>query len=495
MLNLQQVLKQQNDWSGSLDQLAAKASSLCAEHPVSADTFLPPTSRSLVIDYRSERIISAADGKKFQWRHLVQLIAARHLAYRGWKRQAIAIFIASHSTQFLLDHLERLHEDTPLEISPSDGMGATGHADDFLEDASIAVQLLARGLVEQYKSARQGTPLVHDASLNASLSQAMLSLASLHLRNGTEDITGSVHQLVARCRLPLASRHWGLAIFDDENFPYREMRLLDEDRRLPTLDCVELARQTHSELDLREQMAFEALRSISEQFIGKAEKAYSDLRLWVAEHPVTTSQGMRAFERDKGLQLAASFLVSCYEAVQPHHLVDGKLYTCPGCRSPLRRARVDRAKLACTLPQCAAFEKPVDTLEHRWGSDTLVALPHILVYWVGPAIDECLVYRTAVEEGHEPRIYPGRDACDVSLDGNTTGIDIKSYASPFLLATRLTKSIQGLAIFQKRIVAVNDQAISRFQGYLDILRREYRGPQVIQFISVSQLLKTLKRPF
>jgi hypothetical protein len=57
-------------------------------------------------------------------------------------------------------------------------------------------------------------------------------------------------------------------------FAYRDITLLDRDRRIPTLDCIEMEKQAHSELALREQRGFEALRNASEQVIGRQDDAY-----------------------------------------------------------------------------------------------------------------------------------------------------------------------------------------------------------------------------
>jgi hypothetical protein len=75
------------------------------------------------------------------------------------------------------------------------------------------------------------------------------------------------------------------------------------------------------------------------------------------------------------------------------------------------------------------------------------------------------------------------------------GVDVKSYASPFILADRLNRSTQGLSIYRRQIVAINDQAIARFSGYLDVLRRQYTGNSPLEFMSVRELMKTLEQPF
>ena len=77
------------------------------------------------------------------------------------------------------------------------------------------------------------------------------------------------------------------------------------------------------------------------------------------------------------------------------------------------------------------------------------------------------------------------------LDGDVVGIDVKSHANPFLLAETLNRSLGGLELFSKRYIAINDQAVSRFPDYLDILRRECSRLDV-EFTSVSALRRKLK---
>jgi hypothetical protein len=274
------------------------------------------------------------------------------------------------------------------------------------------------------------------------------------------------------------------------------MVLIDPDRRIPTLDCAELARQSSSELDLREQLAFDALRSASEQLVGRQDEAYSTLRLWITEHPVTTVAEMRSFERENGLQMAASFLSRCYEPVSPRHLINGELHLCSTCGVPMRRSQGAPRLFSCTIHQCPKFDVPMDSVGRDVSPETLIACAHILLYWVGPGLDESAVYRRALKLGLLPRAYPGRDACDISLEGDTVGVDVKSYSNPYVLADKLNKSsLGGLALYSTRIVAINNQVLTRFHGYLDVLRQRYSGSLPVRFMSVRELMKSLEVPF
>ena len=483
-------MRDEQAWAGSLDDLVSYSNILIDSFPVDAVKHLPPRTRSTVTGYRSQKIISPAQGKSFLWLHLVQFCAARYLIENDWKRNKVAAWMQEQDGHSILEAIENIvNHATSVGISPTP---AVKPAEDLLSRAYLNVRLLAAGIVGQYQNVKRGVPLIQDNTLDPQLSRAMMGLASLYILEGKEDLAGSVHELLARCTHQLHDAVWGLDSFSSMEFPYNTLRLIDPDARLPTLDCVELASQTRSELDLREQLAFDALRSASDQFVERAADAYSLLRSYVVEHPITTLDELRAFERDNDLQPARAFLLSCYDPVLPHHLSFGQLHACPCCGTPMARARLEK-HVACRVSQCSEFDRPISAGVIKLLHDNLrIAKPHILTYWVAPGIDEIAIFKKAYACGLNPIIYPDRDACDVSLDGGNTGIDVKSASSPFLLAEMLTRSLHGLEYYDERIIAVNDQCVARFPGYLDLLQREYRGKSKVRFMLVSSLLTQLE---
>jgi hypothetical protein len=487
-----EALSSETGWLGSLDGLAAKAAELSRKHPVYAGHFLPPPTRWIVVSYRSAGILAPARGKRFHWLHLVQLLCARWLMQRGMTREAVAQWMQGKAPESILKALGQDGDASGAEGNPQEV--PTCDPELALRHAFMAVRLLSAGIVEQFQLSRGGAVLVHDSTLSPTLVRAMSLLASLHIMGGREDTSGSVHDLVERCSWPLEEANWGLSVFSAKDFPYRGLRLIDPDARIPTLECVELARQTQSELDLMERLAFEGLLAASELFVLRPDEAYSMLRRFIAEHPCTAAAEIRRFEREHNLQLSAGFLDGCYSSVQPHHLANGLLHLCPKCRTPMGRARL-QGHVSCKTRQCAAYDEPLPMGSSVCERDeaTLVAKPHILAYWIGPAIDELALFQVAQSAGLSPVLYPDRDSCDLSLDGGSTGIDVKSHANPYLLAEALSRSLHGLAMYEKRVVAVNDQSIARFDGYLEVLRREYKGPLAVDFVAVASLMQQLGR--
>lgn len=492
MSALHKALEECASWEGSLDALvAAAARLLSAQQTWQGQTLRAPT-RSVVVDYRNVGLVAPSVRKRYQWRHLVQLVVACVLVQLGQSRKAVAKRFQSLTPAETIALLEQHATDfsslsDSLCLAPSDQARA-------LELAHEAVPLLAAGLVDHFRRARSGELLAHDAAMSAWLRGAMSRLASLFVIFGLPVQADGAHTLVAKCHQPLREREWGLPVLDSPDFHFHGIRLLDAVTRMPTIECIDLARQISSEIDLMEQQAFAQLNSTCDQFASRGNEVYSALREFITRHPVITATEQRNFLEARSMQLAAPFLSSCYEPVQPHHLVKGTLLQCATCGAPMVASTVE-GHVSCPVRQCKAFDSPVHRTAARQASaqDSLVAKAHILVYWCGPGQDEIALYDTATADppGLSASLYPGRDKCDISLDGDAVGIDVKSHANPFLLAQTLDRGLGGLEFFAKRYIAINDQALSRFPDYIEILRREC-SRQDVEFASVSALRRKLR---
>jgi hypothetical protein len=387
-----------------------------------------------------------------------------------------------------------LESDAGFEDIAEGGEEVLGDPSRGLDLAHEAVQHLAAGIVEQFERARAGHPLVHDIGVSPWLRSAMFRLAALHVMHGRQAKFDGAHTVVAMSCEPLRQQEWGLPVFDSSDFRFHGVRLLDPGSRLPTLECVDLAQRVSSELDLREQQAFAQLTSVSDLFSGRRDEVYTALRSFVIRHPTTTAAEQRRYLAAQNLQLAAPFLATCYETPQPHHLVQGALLSCATCGVPMKTSNVID-HVGCVIRQCKSFDvavprsrvRPLDL------SDALVAKPHILVYWCGPGLDEIALFDYATSEPLrlDALLFPKCDACDISLDADTTGIDVKSHANPFLLAEILNHDLGSLERYDGKIIAINDQAVSRFPDYLEILRREFSRPDV-KILSVSGLRRELR---
>jgi len=491
MTNIARALEGFFSWEGSLDELVATASNLLEQNAVQGQALRVPT-RSLVESYRKIGLISPALGKRYQWLHFVQLVVGCVLVQLGQKRKVVAKRFVSLAPSEIIALLNRPDLKTePVLHNQTFDDSQEGLA---LATAHEVVLLLAAGLIEHYRRARAGELLVHDKKASENLRVAIFRLAGLYVQHGLPVQADGVHTLVAKCVQPLCEHEWGLPVFDSPAFRFYGVRLLDEASRLPTIECVDMARTISSELDLLEQQAFAQLNAACDLFTAlRGEEVYSALREFIVRHPITTEGERRRFVEGMSLQAVNSFLASCYEPPQPHHLVKGALFRCESCGSPMAASVVD-GHVCCPVRQCGKYDLPVPRGSSRQVTerDSLVAKAHILAYWCGPGRDEIALYDTAVKNEFIVTLYPQRDKYDLFIEQESVAIDVKSHASPFLLADTLNRDLGGLGRFSgKKYVAINDQTLSRFPGYLDILRREC-GHLGVEFIAVSSLRRKLR---
>lgn len=491
-MTLTKALEGQVAWDGSLEELTSSAAQLLQTQKTWHGQSLRIPTRSVVVNYRNVGLISPALRKRYQWRHLVQLVVACVLVQTGQTRKTVAKRFQSLTPAELIALLDQpAGGAAPAALATGPASVDEQHA---LALAHEVVPLLAAGLVEHYHRARTGAPLVHDLAVSPWLRAAISRLAALYVLYGQPVQSDGAHTLVAQCGQPLRGREWALPLFDSSEFRFQGIRLLDSRSRLPTIECIDLARQISSELDLLEQQSFAQLNSVCDQFASRGNEVYSVLREFITRHPITTAAEQRRFLESRNMQLAAPFLSSCYETVQPHHLVKGALFRCTNCGAPMVTSAVE-GHISCPVRQCKTYDSAVPRTSARAASteDSLVAKAHVQMYWCGPGQDEIALYDAAVSDppGLSVMLYPGRDKCDISLDGDVVGIDVKSHANPILLAETLNRRLGGLELFDKKYIAINDQAISRFPDYLEILHRECSRRDV-EFISVSALRRKLK---
>lgn len=175
-------------------------------------------------------------------------------------------------------------------------------------------------------------------------------------------------------------------------------------------------------------------------------------------------------------------------------LFDGSARRCGHCGSLLWPDR-DRAAWPdgrCRIRQCRlAHPAALVGEEIAVPAEWQVATPAIMAYWVGPGLDEIRIHDALRAAGRDAALYPLADAADVGVDGVSVGIDVKAYASPIVLAARLSRSIGRLALFSRRILAVPDDKLSINPRYLQQLRDAYRGSCELEFMTASQAIRTL----
>jgi len=489
-------LSQYIDWSGSQAELVELAGEL-GPQLVKGDQ--PITKRTLIY-YRGKGVISPASGKKYGYLHLVQCLAARKLISHGWTVTQLVQLIANADewtlTQVAYGEIEAdaalgISASTASQISDLNDPSEQALEETDLPLSELAVRMLAIGVCDSFNRVIDEHKIVSGNEIPFTLKRAMGLLGRLCLEEGKEDAFASIHDTLARCKLPFNDSCWPLSVFKETNFKLGSVNLIDKDHRCPTQDCVELA-SGESEANIKEQFSFELLTQLCSGFGPQKHWAYQKVREFIGRNPITTSRRITEHARENALAKIDPFLVrEVYTPVESHILIDGLLYQCEACKAPIRKAEEKLGR--CPIKQCANYGNNVPLIGGRTPEiDCVVLKPHLLSFWFGPSIDELAIYDLAVKRELEAQLYPESDACDISIDGYDIGIDVKSYSSPYLLAKALNRSIGRLNRFTKKIIAVSDTSISRHRDYLRTLERHYINEAPIEFRSVSSVKNMIR---
>jgi|SRR5262245_10230151 len=358
--------------------------------------------------------------------------------------------------------------------------------------AEVTALLLARGLIEIYERVvNSGDPVRQDASLPSVARRALARLSELSLEAGVEDIGASIHVVMDRACGPF--RGWGLPQFAPP-FRHADVALIDLDLGVPTEDCREMAGMCGSEASAVEEIHHESLRGALQGYsTNERNQAYSAIREFVVRNPAVHKERLHGFIAEGGHAAAAKVIVSFYRPLPQAALFGASARQCGHCGSllwpdsdaafPEGRCRIRQCRLA--HPQPAIGEEIPPKLWHL-GTNPLLG------FWVGPGLDEIRIFDALKRAGRHVTLYPQADAADVGVDGLAVGIDVKTYASPIVLAARLTRSIGRLELFDRRIVAFPDDKLRLNRHYGDQLRDTYQGGTGLEFMTVSNAIRELE---
>jgi hypothetical protein len=338
------------------------------------------------------------------------------------------------------------------------------------------VVLLAQGIVRQYERVLGGREIVRqDDRMPPELQAAMCRLGRLYIEEGKPDRAACIHDVLDRARYTLGSSAWNLDLFTAHEFPFRNAVLIDPELRVPTVDCVSIARVSGGvgEDNVIEHRLHAILRDAVERLGPARDRAYTTIRELLGRRSLIGELELTRWVGDQKLTPVHGIFDEFFEPVADAWLIDGRANCCADCGT-LLRPHPDRAAFPdghCPLRTCTpARYRAAERLDPAVDR-LLVARPQVLTYWTAPAVDELRIYDAAVEAGHPATLYPASDECDVAvdLDGVKVGIDAKAYASPATLAVTLNRGIGGLVNYRTRIVAINDGVIARDPGYLQTL--------------------------
>lgn len=357
------------------------------------------------------------------------------------------------------------------------------------EDAIVTIRLLAKGIVETARRVADGA-IVRQDDMPTSLRSGLERLSRHCLVEGIVDHGANVHVLMDLATTPIGE--WGISSFSGE-FPYVRAILIDRDLGVPSADCLDIG-MISSEADVYEGIHHRQLREAVRSHGKRADEVYTLVRERLVRKPVDNQKDLMAFLLDSGLAKISDVFRGWMRPIPlACRFPDGKTRTCAGCGSLLYPTRdtsrfpVGRCRIrACTEVRPTPLEGMVINDPQEWR----VASGDILASWVGPGLPEIRLHDELKACGISVRLYPCQDAVDVGVPF-ALGIDVKSYTCPVTLGERLTRSIGGLAQFERRIVAVPDAKVRFHAGYLSDLRAHYRGDQSVEFRTISETIETL----
>jgi hypothetical protein len=248
-----------------------------------------------------------------------------------------------------------------------------------------------------------------------------------------------------------------------------------------------------TEIAALEEIHHERLQAAIKDLPQKARaRAYTDIRELCVRHPLIHEDDLHEKIALGSHIAAARTIMEFYRPIPLGALFGDVAHRCAHCRSllwpdadrqsyPQGRCRVRQCRLANPNARLGAvLDEP-----RRWR----LATTAVLAFWVGPGIDEIRIHDALKAAGKDVALYPFADAADVGVDGLAVGIDVKTYASPILLAGKLTRSLGRLPMFDRRIVAIPDDKLQRNPRYIEQMRSSYGGDQTIEFLLVSQVIR------
>ena len=489
-------------WRGTAEETVAALTGMIS----SLGLNVPAPSVRTIRLWRSKRLFSHPPGADFGGRQLLEGLATALLLKRGWSIAAIGDLLPTLNDDRLRVSIASESEGEAAQWggptktgNPGAGVKAgarPGMADD-------AIVLLAQGIVKQYNRILTEREIVRqDDGLPPELQAAMSRIGRLHIEEGRPDRAACVHDILDRARHPLCSDAWDLEAFREPAFRFRQAVLVDPDLRVPTPDCSTIANLSggFGEDNVIENRLHTALRDACERLgVRRRHPAYTTLRELLGRRSLIAERVLARYLEDNGLATLQEMIIeSFYHPVPDAWLIDGRAHRCAHCGTLMRPHPDTRAHPdgRCPVRQCNS-KRPASVGE-RLDPDAarlLVAVPQILTYWTGPAIDELAIHDEARRLGLDSELYPESDMCDVAIGGRDVGIDAKSYASPVTLALRLNRGIGGLIQYRRRIVAVGDEMVADDPDYLAVLRSSLDksgDAATLEVKSVSSVLGMLR---
>ncbi|MBS9393609.1 MAG: hypothetical protein HEQ29_10835 [Dolichospermum sp. LBC05a] len=488
-------------WQGTAESLTEELNHQIKELKLSVEI---PAVRTVRL-WRSKNIFSQPQKQRFGFRQILEGLATVLLLKKGWTLAAISQVLPSLSDI----NLER------QILAEAESQETTWIPDSFVKDhrqqidlAENAVVLLAQGIIRLYQQISHDQEIVKivkqdDNLLPGELYQGMCKLGRLYIENGQIDQAASVHQILNLARFPLKNAQWNLPIFQQPEFSYRDVILIDSQLCVPTNDCETIAHNYggFGENNLIERRLYNSLKESTEKLASRRQHlAYTKIRELLGRFSLIGQRKLLDYVEEHDLTPLQRVISEFFIEVPDIWLIKNFAHRCADCGTLMRpHYQKIYPNGQCPIVQCPGHLNPKIGEKLDPNKDQLlVAKPQILTYWTAPAIDELAIYDIAKKEGLEVELYPNSDICDIGINNRFIGIDAKSYSSPVALAAKLNHSIGGLIHYTHRIIAISDRLIIDNPYYLDIVREklEPKNPQsTLQIMSVSEIIQKLKERY
>lgn len=484
-------------WQGTAESLTEELNHQIKELKLFVEV---PTVRTVRL-WRDKKIFSQPPKQKFGFRQILEGLATVLLLKKGWTLAAIAQILPSLSDVNLEQQI----------LAEAEGEETVWIPDSLVKDhrqqidlAENAVVLLAQGIIRLYRKIDDDKKIVkQDDDLPTELYQAMCKLGRLYIESGDIDQAASVHQILNLARFPLRSEKWNLGVFQQPEFSYQDVILIDPQMCVPTSDCETIAHHYggFGENNLIERRLYNQLKDSTEKLGSRRQhQAYTAIRELLGRFSLIGQRKLFDYLEQHDLTPLQRVISDFFIEVPDILLIKNLAYRCADCGTLMRpHHQKIYPNGQCPIVQCPGHLNPKVGEKLDPNKDKLlVAKPQILTYWTAPAIDELAIYDIAKKEGLEVELYPNSDLCDIGINNRFIGIDAKSYNIPVLLAAKLNKSIGGLIHYTHRIIAISDRLIQENPYYLDILRErlEPKNPQsTLQIMSVAEIIKRLKERY
>ncbi|MDR6218232.1 hypothetical protein [Deinococcus soli (ex Cha et al. 2016)] len=465
-------------WHGTAKDALSTAATLAA----SLDLHLElPTERALR-DWRTEGLLTHTT-RRFTGRNLLELLRVKQLRDHSVSAHLIRAALDDRTDDQLVADLTSGQDLTlPLFETPPDD-----------SEANRAVQLLASGILAQFRATSHGTLVGIYADMPLPLRQAQAHLSKLafdHPAPATPVNYASVHELLHACTTPM--HRWAPAPIA-EHPDYSDLILIDPDLFTPSPECEQLATQGgHLENLIEVYWHGRFSQTLDRLDEDRRDHMYTLIRQFIAEHPLVTRDELLRLKRNPRVQSAAdvgSFIDSIYQPVHTHDAIHRQVPRCAHCHGPIRDGR-------CRLPSCRAQHPVTQHATPIPMDQAFVAHPALLRYWCDPAQEELRLYRHLRGiHGDATHLYPQRDACDVAV-GPDHGVDVKDYADPVQLATKLNAGIGRFRLYQHKYLAVATRR-TKDPSYIPRLKERLtpslrRDLTILSVDDAMQQLSTLK---